>query len=325
MCHLVWPCVALCSLMSPYVTLCRRVALRRRVWFCVAVCSFVSPCVCLCHLVCNYSCRFSFKNALKVNGWKAHQFREALSVYRQGKPVEKFLDLLELGRLHCPTGGAHNTFPKTRMLRKLFQFYQFKCNQWDAQGRYSDEENQHVAATAVFAAGNEWDAPDHNSQPVVQPSIQPPVPGLTDNQPDMVQQQVRSTQTDPTESGVATVEPQGPLGTRSVSWCNGFMDGLVSLTCPLLFSLAHNMDRDKVKEMAQRFLSYPDVVTLCSRLVELYLKGNPKTLQLNKYYGMSVCHLMLSHVCLLVSPHVIACHHQASYLRLAPPPNKKAK
>ena len=206
-----------------------------------------------------------------------------------------FLNLCEIGQLHAPTGGAHNTFPKTRMLRQLFQFYQYKQDQWDAQLR-REEEYQHDALPELPPL-NQPELQADNQPPVTdlgadnQADNQPPVTDLgADNQDAESHGQSRHSQTDP--SMFAAVTPQEPSETRSVSWLNGLMNGLVNITFPLLFSLAKNMDRDKVKEMAERLLSFPDVVTYCSRLTEVYIKGDPKTVELNKHYGMSVCRLM---------------------------------
>ena len=91
------------------------------------------------------------------------------------------------------------------------------------------------------------------------------------------------------------------------------MAGLVQITFPLVYSMAPKMDRDSVTAMAQSLLSFKDVVTYCSSLVEWYEKADSKDLRLTKHTGLSmspcvtVCHLVSSYValCHRVSPCVV--------------------
>ena len=191
-------------------------------------------------------------------------------------------------------------------------FYQYKRTQWDREHQLSSgEENELqpggqpvVHDLPDLQTGNQSvlhpDNQHHNSEVVAQRVMLAVATADTQSQ------------TDP--SMFAAEETQKSLGTRSVAWCNGLMAGLVDITYPLLFSMAHKVDLDTVKEMAQRLLSFPDVVTYCSKLAEAYLQANLQDVQLNKYYGMPMCPL-LSPCVTSMSACIALCHRSHATIR----------
>ena len=263
-------------------------------------------------------CRFSFKKALAVVGYDNVQFQEALGVYRQYKSVEEFVDLLTIAQLHCPVGGAYNTIPKSRMLQKLMTFWRLKRDEWERE-----LTNEYGAPGGAELNNDDLREEQMHAQQHI-PLAQPDVDHRAryelarqqesgDNEPLMLHAEavaVTETRSLPTQ----TISPKEqiemrPAQTRSVAWSNGLMAGLAQITLPFVYSMAAKLDRDSIEAMAESLLSFKDVVTYCSKLVEAYEKADAKDVRLTKHIGLSMSLCVI--ICRPMSPRVALCHHMS--------------
>ena len=268
------------------------------------MCHLLTPCVAFmspCYTFSKYQtiplfaqCRFSFVKTCQELGCESSDFKQALYTWRKYKSTESLLDLYERADLHSPSGGAHNTGPKLRMLKKLMAFYHQKQKQWDNEAVRELPPDPHTvdpAPLALVDGSEEASQPPLIAVPITDEvvtvnnalSTQPtPPPSLPSVEPSpmipkrdarsMVPESIPLAQ-DPANASSPLALSLTPSANKRArkgrEWTNGIVFALDDVHFPVMMMMARLNEEDpKYLDCMARAMLNKTTIDVCKALVQ---------------------------------------------------------